>query len=87
MTMFRCWLRGKRFQLMVLLGLRIDPEWLLLRELIRKYGEDEAQAAYAGGLLLDIEFNGIPTKKRIGNIVDATQPKLLEEQNEDNQQL
>ena len=73
MNMFRYWLKGKWFQLMVLLGLRIEPEWLLLRELIKKYGEDEAQAAYAGGILLDIEFNGIPTKKRIGDIVDATQ--------------
>ena len=73
MNMFRYRLKGKWFQLMVLLGLRIEPEWLLLRELIKKYGEDEAQAAYAGGILLDIEFNGIPTKKRIGDIVDATQ--------------
>ncbi len=68
------WIKGKWRQVLIFLGLRIEPEWLLLRELIKKYGEDEAQTAYAGGILLDIEFNGIPTKKRISNIVNVTQP-------------
>lgn len=68
------WLNGKWSQFLVLVGLRIDPEWLLLRELIKQLGEDNAQALYAGGVLLEIDYGGVPTKKRIKRIVDATQP-------------
>ena len=70
----RYWIKGKLQQILVLLGLRIDSEWLLLRILIKEYGDNKAQALYTGGVLLDIDFNGIPTKKRIRNIVAITQP-------------
>ncbi len=65
-------IKAKWSQLLELLGLRITPEWLLLRAMIRELGEEKAQDLYAQSIILDIDYNGIPTKKRHKMIVDKT---------------
>ena len=67
------WIKGKWNQLLELLGLRITPEWLLLRTIIRELGEEKAHDLYAQSIVLDIDYNGIPTKKRCEMIVNKTQ--------------
>ncbi len=70
------WIKAKYYQFLILLGLRIDGEWLLLRVLIREYGDDRAQSLYTSAILLDIKYNSVPTKKKIQQIVAVTKPKL-----------
>jgi len=65
-------LRGKWNQILELFGLRITPEWLLLRVMIRDLGEEKAQDLYAQSIILDMDYNGIPTKKRHEMIVNKT---------------
>lgn len=68
----KAWITAKYRQLLILLGLRIEHEWLLLRAIERKLGTEQAQSLYALSILLDLEHNGLPTKKRIQKIVKAT---------------
>jgi hypothetical protein len=66
-------IKGKWNQFLELLGLRITPDWLLLRAIIHELGEEKAHDLYAQSIVLDIDYNGIPTKKRHEMIVDKTQ--------------
>jgi hypothetical protein len=59
-------------QLLELLGLRITPDWLLLRVIIHELGEEKANDLYAQSIILDMDCNGIPTKKRHEMIVNKT---------------
>ena len=65
--------KAKWNQFLELLGLRITLDWLLLRVIIRELGEEKAHDLYAQSIILDIDHNGIPTKKRCETIVNKTQ--------------
>lgn len=65
-------IKGKWYQLLELLGLRISPDWLLLRVMIRELGEEKANDLYAQSIILDMDCNGIPSKKRHKMIVNKT---------------
>lgn len=65
-------IRGKWTQILELLGLRITPEWFVLRVMIRELGEEKAQDLYAQSIILDMDCNGIPSKKRYEMIVNKT---------------
>jgi hypothetical protein len=66
------WIIAKWNQLLELLGLRITPDWLLLRVIIRELGEEKANDLYAQSIILDMDCNGIPTDKRHKMIVNKT---------------
>jgi hypothetical protein len=68
----KCLIKGKWGQFLELMGLRITPDWLLLRVMIRELGVEKAQDLYAQSILLDMDCNGIPTKKRHEMIVNKT---------------
>ncbi len=73
-------IKAKWYQLLELLGLRITPDWLLLRVIIKELGEEKANDLYAQSMILDMYYNGIPSKKRHEMIVNKT---LFAEKNND----